>query len=494
MDGSNELHELQKRIIHALKQAESCVLRHHKSDPVNASLGGWLRNFNIDNDTFSLIGTACAIIALLKCGYNRNDDCIYRSVAYIEYKASNEKWWTDYHSSSTLDGLTRSTSLALDALVAATAPNVSSVVVDGLNWLIQTQHSDGYWGHKKDSDDDNDLISTCYALKTLAHVRALISGTIDLQKKLTESINKGCNWLNKKKECGHWTSNSSTGKDAKTSLAYTSHVVETLLDCEVQILDSEIYEWLYSNLPESDIMSDPINNQYSWNHLLQERALIGLLRLGTRVSDRKVMKISQDILKRQQNGYWTISNQQSIAPSWAIFEAVVSLKLYLDHIERYWHIELIHKLENQVSNLENQVSDIENKDKSQQKIINDLISETNELEHRVTDLESQFVLKHLLRVKIWLKNAFRQHRRLALMFTWGLVLIILFATTFMLINNQHPLEKSIVPLLLSLASIVGAIFATIASKQSQIMDESTIQKQKTSNENIVRQLKSSDSE
>jgi hypothetical protein len=72
----------------------------------------------------------------------------------------------------------------------------------------------------------------------------------------------------------------------------------------------------------------------TWTHISCERALIALLKLNVSVSSVAVVECVKKILERHVNGtYWSVEVTPTPAASWAISEAVISLRLYIDRLE-----------------------------------------------------------------------------------------------------------------------------------------------------------------
>jgi hypothetical protein len=133
-----------------------------------------------------------------------------------------------------------------------------------------------------------------------------------------------------------------------------------------------VREWLVSNIHYSAQflehyiveIPDGTTERLTWTHLSNERALIALLKLGADVTAPEVTQLVQEILSHQVDcKYWGIDTVPYAAPSWAMIEAILSLRLYLDYLERQGSIvalsRTISELKNLVKEQSSRISELE---------------------------------------------------------------------------------------------------------------------------------------
>jgi len=334
------------------------------TDPDDQSVGGgWSQFLNEYERTSSATGTAHGIISLIACGESPDSEIITLAKRFILNNSRCDGGWTkpnlfDYFS------LTRITGLALRALLDTGEPFANPVVADGIAWLIKAQNYDGGWGNMT-NDQTSDVTSTSFALQALARIPGL-------RPEGREAINQGRTWLLKVKNQDY-----SWGYTAgrKGTIAHTSEAVEGLLASgEDRSALSSTYKWLVQNIHEDSQFIErysfnipPLNKDMSinWTQVSRERGLIALLRLGSSVRSPEVINSVQKILDRQVgHTYWRTETHPDSEPIWALKEAVISFRMYLDLLERDRAAIVLSEelscLKSQIESLHTRITHLEN--------------------------------------------------------------------------------------------------------------------------------------
>ncbi len=328
-DGMNRALELQKLIPNSLSGALQYARARFK--PINATsgrpLGGWSQ-FLEDNDDPSVTGTSCMISTMIFCGENLNSSIIAPAKHFIINKQRHDGGWSK-PSLEASHSLVLMTCQALGALLDVDELPTSHSIQSAVTWLMEAQNVDGGWGYLA-CDGISDVTSTAYAMKTLARV-------MSFYQTAKEVIANGQTWLEKGKNpdasWGRYMGQSGT-------LAHTSHAVEALVavgNHSSTLLSTR--EWIEKNYKDGDQFQDlyrvkTTHERLSWSHMSNERSLIALLKLGAAITAPEVIENAQAILGRQLNGaYWTNELNTNPGASWAISEAVASLRLYLNRLE-----------------------------------------------------------------------------------------------------------------------------------------------------------------
>ncbi len=297
-----------------------------------ANCGGWRQFLQDQNDLPSVTGTACILSSIIECGESKNTEIVSLSKRLIVESAREDGGWCkdtlQQHCSQTLI-----TCLALKALLDAEHPINSDPIQRGIQWLLAAQNPDGGWGNLA-NDNRSDVTSAAYTMKVLIRVLSINSDA-------EEALYRGQQWvLDSKHQDNSWT-----GRDGTSgTLAHTSHAVDSLLSSGIQRSNLiHVREWIIDNINQDAeflelylaSLPNAQSERLNWTHLSKERALIALLKLGSGISEPEVMETAKRILNRQMNGtYWRVDTMPNSAPSWAILEAVTSLHLYQQNIER----------------------------------------------------------------------------------------------------------------------------------------------------------------
>lgn len=326
--------ELGQKICDSLAGAQAYLKSKFKlADLSDSSFGGgWSQFLNEQERAPSITGTAHGIISLIALGESLDSEAIALASRFISNNVRPEGGWSKpdlfNHCS-----LTRISCLALRALLNVGETFKSSVVVSGIAWLIKAQNHDGGWGNMA-NDQLSDVTSTSFALQVFSHI-------IGLCPEGKKAIDQGKTWLLKIKNPDHsWGYNA--GK--KGTIAQTSEAIEGLLACGVdRSALISTHEWLVRNIHEDSqfveryLINTPSLKDMSiiWTQVSRERGLIALLRLGSSVTGPEVINSVRKILDRQVNHtYWRSETHPDSEPIWALKEAVISLRLYYDILER----------------------------------------------------------------------------------------------------------------------------------------------------------------
>lgn len=331
----DSLLELSREIWDSLSGAQAYLLNTFKPyDPDNLSAGGgWSQFLDEVVKAPSVTGTTHGIFSLIASGEPQDSEIIVLGKRLIVNNARPDGGWTkpdlfNYCS------LTRISSLAIRALLDAGEPFSSPLVSASIEWLIKAQNEDGGWGNLA-KDKKSDVTSTSFALQALARIPGL-------HAEGREAITSGRTWLLKVKN-----QDSSWGYRAgdKGTVAQTSEAIEGLLASGVDHLAlSSTHEWLIRNIHEDAqfieryLIEDPLFDpprSIIWTQVSIERGLIALLRLGSSITAPEVINSVRKILDRQVNHtYWRAEAFTDSQPVWALKEAVISLRLYYDHLKR----------------------------------------------------------------------------------------------------------------------------------------------------------------
>ena len=294
--------------------------------------GGWSQFLQEEQKPPTATGTACIISAMVAAGESKNSEILTLGKRLLIEHVREDGGWSK-PSLERYYSLTLITCLALRALLDAGQPSLSEPVQGGVRWLLDAQNPDGGWGNLA-RDNISDTTSTAYALRVLTRV-------ITSQPGVETAVKRGHKWFTDgQNPDGSWGRH--PGEPG--TLPHTAHATEALLLCGVDAVSMlPVREWLISNLSNSSQFQehylvkvpDGRTERLFWTHLTDERALIALLRLGADITSPQVYALARRILARQAEGnYWAIDTVPYTAPSWAIVEAVLSLRLYLDYIER----------------------------------------------------------------------------------------------------------------------------------------------------------------
>lgn len=318
-------------VISALSTAHIFMRSNFKSKGSERA-GGWSQFIDETNKAPSISGTACGLITLIACGESKSSEIIHLAKQLLIERVREDGGW----SISALHdecSQTRLTCLALRALVDVGESVGSDIFRRGIDWLLRAQNADGGWGEIA-KDNLSDVTSTAYVLQVLVHVLGIVQES-------HQALSLGQAWLQRQQKDDY-----SWGKTIKENgtLAHTSHAVEALLACGVQRASlSSTRDWLLNAIQRDDqfieryLVSLPNNSTHRliWTHISKERALTALIKLGTQVTTPAISECVGKILARQNlSGSWITETFSDSAPSWAIMEAVTSLRLYLDILER----------------------------------------------------------------------------------------------------------------------------------------------------------------
>ena len=326
--------ELRQRISDSMIGAQAYLESKFKlADPGNPSLGGgWSQFLNEQERTPSVTGTAHGIISLIACGKSSDSEMVELAKQFIANSVRPDGGWTkpalfNYCS------LVRVSCLALRSLLDAAKLSTSPVVMGGIAWLLKAQNDDGGWGNIP-NDQMSDVTSTSFALQTLTRIPVL-------HQEGKKAINQGKTWLLTVKSEDHsW--GYANGKGC--TIAQTSEAIEGLIATgESRAALSSTHEWLVQHIDEDAqfverylINIPPIKDtSIDWTQASRERGLIALLKLGSNITAPEVINSVREILDRQVDyKYWRIEVHPGSEPIWALKEAVISLRLYHDLLER----------------------------------------------------------------------------------------------------------------------------------------------------------------
>lgn len=362
--------------------------------------GGWSQFLQEQTKPPTVTGTACIISSMVAAGESKNSEIITLGKRLIIDHVRDDGGW----SKPSLDryfSLTLITCLALRALLDANQPSSSAPIQRGTEWLLDAQNSDGGWGNLS-RDNMSDITSTAYAMRVLTR-------TVNIHPSIEIAMNRGHKWIIDAQNPDHsWGRRpGETG-----TLPHTSHAVEALLACGVNPSSMlPVREWLTANIGNSSQflehyiveVPDGTTERLTWTHLSDERALIALLKLGAGITAPEVDKTVRRILARQVDGtYWSIDTVPFSAPSWAIVEAMLSLRLYLNCLERQGYIIVLSRT------------------------VSDLKRVVREQSERILGLESQIAESSIKARLARLARFLLQPVRMLIVFTFALVTIFVF--------------------------------------------------------------------
>ncbi|MEV5719751.1 prenyltransferase/squalene oxidase repeat-containing protein [Amycolatopsis mediterranei] len=280
---------------------------------------------------------------MIEAGVNRADEQVQAGHSLLVAKARADGGWSKPELESAVS-LTLVTCLALQAGESLRLDHSDPMIQSGVEWLIAAQNDDGGWGNLE-QDQRSDVTSTSYAIRALAASDTLAALC---RRELDSAITY---LFNQRREDGSW------GPDNRgnSTVVHSSHAVEALLTagCSLKEL-TETKAWLLVSAATQNFT--PWLEQYNlavrsstaprlperlsrsrlnWTHLPAERSLIALLRLGVDPASTIVSAAVTNVIERHhRDGYWEIPTVPGTAPSWAILEAVRSLSLYGETIER----------------------------------------------------------------------------------------------------------------------------------------------------------------
>lgn len=336
LPNSNQLLELDQMISGRLSSVLAYLHARFKYTTKTNQMrsGGWSQFLQEADEPPSVTGTACILTAMIQAGDPKPSELIILGKQYIVINMRDDGGWSK-PSLNHLYSTTLITCLATRALIETGQALSSGPIEKGVNWLLIAQNRDGGWGNLA-RDNQSNVTCTSYALRLLTRVLGVYPG-------VESAVTQSQEWLiTMRNPDGSW----GMQKNESGTSAHTSHAVEALLDCgaDKSILFSS-RKWLLANIHNNAQFSEHylvplergkrVTERLTWTHLSEERALIALLKLNVSVSTPEVQAIILRILARQVNGtYWRIDNVPGSAPSWAILEAVSSLRLYLDNLRQ----------------------------------------------------------------------------------------------------------------------------------------------------------------
>lgn len=323
--------EIRKRILSSLAKTKEFLQKEFKTIEGERTLdGGWNQWLEQDRARPSVSGTAQGLITMIACGEPGNSALVGSSKSFLKSNSETDGSW----STSRLrghSGLTRYTYLVLRALLDASEPLDSPLVTKAIGWIINAQNSDGGWGNQS-RDDKSDVISTAYSLQILSGFRRSDSD-------LRGSISRGREWLLRiRNSDGSW----GVAPQKSGQIAHTAEAVEALLSCgERDISIGPVAEWIRSKGLEDHVYWDNFHLEspdanvpsvhFQWTHVSFERRLVILLALGFDLYDNQVVEAVETVLDRQVNGeHWSVSSMPEAKPIWAVKDAAVALKKYLE--------------------------------------------------------------------------------------------------------------------------------------------------------------------
>jgi hypothetical protein len=327
------LSQLEDAVRNALGSARSYLNRTFKiiEGENNAKSGGWTQFLNETDKHPSSTGTAHGILALLACGEPVNSETAVLAIRYLESCQCNDGGWTkpSLHNKCSL---TRITGLSLRAFLDSKSHQSSPTIKKGIDWLINSQNTDGGWGNTA-KDEQSDVTSTSFALQVLTRI-------IGLSQNERNGIQRGQAWLLKARNAdhswGHTTNNQGT-------VAQTSEAIDGLLACGHSVASlKETTLWLEQHIETGGQFSErylipagpSAKESVMWTQVSKERGLITLLALNSGLTSPQVVNAVKDILSRQVTGaHWKAEAFQNSEPIWAIKEAVVALRAFLNRVE-----------------------------------------------------------------------------------------------------------------------------------------------------------------
>lgn len=181
-------------------------------------------------------------------------------------------------------------------------------------------------------DNLSDVTSTGFALQMLSRVLGLSTNG-------KEAIQHGITWLMKIRN----PDNSWGMMDKhKGTIAHTSEAVDGLLASGVDKSSLlATHEWLINNIHEDAqfleryLISSVKDRSLIWTQVTRARGLIALLRLGSNLTSPEVVNSLRKILENQVNNtFWRTETHPDSEAIWALKEATIGLRLYLDRLER----------------------------------------------------------------------------------------------------------------------------------------------------------------
>lgn len=293
--------------------------------------GGWTQFLTETDKLPSSTGTAHGILALLASYDSVNSEAVILSIRFLESCQCEDGGWTkpSLHNKCSL---TRVTGLCLRALLDSGFTPSSSTIQKGVEWLQRGQNTDGGWGNTA-MDGQSDVTSTGFALQAMAKIAGLSqSGGV--------SIQRGQAWLlNARNADGSWGHTN----DKHGTVAQTSEAIDGLLACgqsPSSLKQTEL--WLEQRVGNEAQFSErylipagpSAKESVIWTQVSKERGLIALLSLNSNPTSLHVINAVNDILSRQVAGtYWRAEAFHNSEPIWAVKEAVVALRLFLNRAE-----------------------------------------------------------------------------------------------------------------------------------------------------------------
>lgn len=317
------------------------VFKTQKSD---SNAGGWSQFLDDRSVKPSVTGTAHGLTSLLATGEIKQSKYSNLGRQLIIKNARLDGGWSTHRFVET-HSLTRITALTLKVLLDLGEGIRSQPISQGIVWLLQAQNVDGGWGNLS-QDDQSDVTSTCYALRTLCDIVDISETTY------RRAITKGRDWLlDARRNDSSWGEK----KDSEGGLAYTAEAITTLIQIDPNldlVIKSETLDYIIQNLEESEGISDfeeyysvgDDADQLKWTQTPQELVLIALLKLNFDISNTITIDLAKGILRRQHlDGYWRSNTIANKAPVWATKQAVISLELYRVEIRNKGSISQLQK-------------------------------------------------------------------------------------------------------------------------------------------------------
>ena len=365
-DEVDNLLEFGQQIANSLSSALIYMRKKFKLVPSSEgemTKGGWSQYIEEQIKPPSITGTACILSSIIRCGENKKSEIVSFSKNFIIKGANEDGGWSK-PSLQKYYSLTLTTCQAIRALLDAEQPSTSSPIQKAIEWLLKAQNVDGGWGFLA-KDKQSDVTATAYAMQALARVvsvyqeaeEAIVRG----QKWLIEIRNPDNSWGRRKVEHG--------------TLSHTSHALEALLASGIShSVCLPTCNWLIANYQNNRqfldhyivIFPNGDTERLTWTHISCERALIALLKLNVSLSSVEVVECVNKILERQVNGtYWSVEVTPTPAASWAISEAVISLRLYIDRLEHQGYAvalsSSISKLRKEIKELRERIIELESR-------------------------------------------------------------------------------------------------------------------------------------
>lgn len=328
------LSQLEASVRHALNGARSHLQRTFKIVDHNDTTkgGGWSQFLNETEKPPSSTGTSHGVLSLLACGEPPDSEIITSAKRFVVICQCEDGGWSkpDLHNKCSLTPIT---GLSLRALLDSGAHQSLAAVQNGIKWLINAQNDDGGWGNTT-RDTESDVTSTSFALQAMTRV-------VGLTQQGRDSIRKGQTWLTEARNTDHsWAD----AREKPGTVAHTSEAIDGLLACGHNPASLRpTMEWLHQHV----LHATQFNERYLipdgpcrgtsviWTQVSMERGLIALLALGSNLVAEPVIHAMNDVLSRQVNGtYWRADAFLDAQPIWAVKEAAVALRLFLNRVER----------------------------------------------------------------------------------------------------------------------------------------------------------------